>query len=92
LPDIPTVAEAGVPGCEASLWSAIVLPSGVPQPIVEKLNRAVNEVVATPAIQASLRQQGVEPEAGNPAVVAARIRTDIAKWRDVIASAHIGKP
>jgi tripartite-type tricarboxylate transporter receptor subunit TctC len=91
LPDVPTVAEAGVPGCEAALWSAIVLPAGVPQPIIEKLNAALNDVVAMPAIQESLRKQGIEPEPGPQEVVAARIRADIAKWRDVITSAQIGR-
>jgi tripartite-type tricarboxylate transporter receptor subunit TctC len=91
LPDVPTAAEAGVPGCEAALWSAIVLPAGVPQSIVAKLNRAVNDVVAMPEIQASLHQQGIESQPGSQDVVAASIRTDIAKWRDVIASAQIGK-
>lgn len=91
LPDVPTVAEAGVPGCEAALWSAIVVPAGVPRPIVDKLNRAVNDVVQMPEIQASLRKQGIEPEPGSQTVVAERIRNDIAKWRRVIETAKIGK-
>jgi len=91
LPDVPTAAEAGVPGCEAALWSAIVLPAGAPQSIVEKLNHAVNEAVATPEVQESLRKQGIEPELGSQKDVATRIAADIAKWRDVIEFAQIGK-
>jgi hypothetical protein len=65
LPDVPTAAEAGVPGCEAELWSAIVMQAGVPRPIVEKLNQAVNDVVSMSQIQDSLHQQGVAVESGN---------------------------
>jgi tripartite-type tricarboxylate transporter receptor subunit TctC len=91
LPDIPTVGEAGVPGAEASLWSAIVLPAGVPEPIVVKLNAAVNDVVNSPDVQASLRKQGIEPESGDRQAVAKRIREDVEKWAKVIAEAKIGK-
>jgi tripartite-type tricarboxylate transporter receptor subunit TctC len=91
LPDVPTAAEAGVPGCQAELWSAIVMQAGVPRPIVGKLNQAVNDVVSMSQIQDSLHQQGVAVESGNQADVASRIGTDIAKWRDVIVSANIGK-
>ena len=73
LPDVPTVAEAGVPGCEAALWTAIVVPAGVPADIVARLNAAVLAVVNTPEVQQSLKAQGVDPEPGPPAAVAARI-------------------
>jgi tripartite-type tricarboxylate transporter receptor subunit TctC len=91
LPDVPTVAEAGVPGAEAVLWTALVLPAGVPEPIVEKLNRAVNDVVNMPEVQISLQKQGIVPEPADRHVVAERIKADVKKWSDVIASAEIGK-
>ena len=91
LPNVPTVAEAGVPGAEAVLWTALVLPAGVPEPIVEKLNKAVNDVVNMPEVQTSLKKQGIEPEPADRQVVAERIRVDVAKWSDVIATAKIGK-
>jgi tripartite-type tricarboxylate transporter receptor subunit TctC len=90
LPQVPTVAEAGLPGAEAALWSALVFPAGVPLPIVEKLNKAVNDVVNMPEVQASLKKQGIDPQPADRHVVAARIKADVAKWADVIATAKIG--
>jgi tripartite-type tricarboxylate transporter receptor subunit TctC len=89
LQDVPTVAEAGVPGCEAGLWTAFVLPAGVPSDIVTRLNAAVMAVVAAPDVQQSLKIQGVDPEPGPPEAVAERIRADLTKWRDVVRTAKI---
>ena len=89
LPDIPTVAEAGLAGCEAALWTAIVVPAGVPAHIVKRLNTAVLAVAATPEIVQALMIQGVDPEPGPPEAVAERIRADIVKWKDVVAAAKI---
>ena len=89
LPDVPTIAESGIPGYEASLWLALVAPAGTPGAIVARLNRAVNEVLNAPQVKASLLQQGLELEPGPPEALAGRIRTDIDKWRRVIAQAGI---
>jgi tripartite-type tricarboxylate transporter receptor subunit TctC len=89
LPDVPTVAEAGVPGCEAELWTAVVVPAGVPIDIIKRLNAAVLDAVASPEIQKAMTIQGIDPEPGPPEAVAARIKADIVKWREVVASAHI---
>jgi tripartite-type tricarboxylate transporter receptor subunit TctC len=89
LPDIPTVAEAGVPGCEAALWTAIVAPARTPAEIVARLNAAVLSAMATPDLQQALKVQGVDPEPGPPQAVAARIAADIVKWREVVAAAKI---
>jgi tripartite-type tricarboxylate transporter receptor subunit TctC len=89
LPDTPTVAEAGVPGCEAALWTAIVVPAGVPADIIRRLNAAVLAAVAAPEIQQALTIQGVDPEPGPPEMVSERIKTDIVKWKDVVAAAKI---
>jgi tripartite-type tricarboxylate transporter receptor subunit TctC len=89
LQEVPTVAEAGVPGCEAALWTAIVVPAGVPPDIVARLNEAILAVVSSADIQQNLKIQGVDPEPGPPVAVAARIRDDIVKWRDVVAAAKI---
>ena len=89
LPDIPTVAEAGVPGCEAALWTAIVAPANTPAEIVVRLNAAVLSAMATPDVQQALKVQGVDPEPGPPQAVAARIAADIVKWREVVAAAKI---
>jgi len=89
LPDTPTVAEAGVPGCEAELWTAVVVPAGVPADIIKRLNAAVLDAVASPEIQKAMTIQGIDPEPGPPEAVAARIKADIVKWREVVAGAHI---
>jgi tripartite-type tricarboxylate transporter receptor subunit TctC len=89
LPDIPTVAEAGVPGCEAALWTAVVVPAGVPADIIKRLNEAVLGAVASPQLQQALTIQGVDPDSGPPETVSERIKADIVKWREVVAAAHI---
>jgi len=89
LPGVPTVAEAGVPGCEAALWTAIVVPAGVPAGIIERLNAAVLAAVAAPEIERALTIQGVEPEPGPPQAVAERIKADLVKWKDVVVAAGI---
>ena len=89
LPDIPTVAEAGVPGCEAGLWTAIVVPAGTPAAIVKRLNEAVLAAAASPDVQQSMKIQGVDPAPGSPEAVAERIKADIVKWKDVVTAAKI---
>ena len=89
LPDVPTIAEAALGGYEAVLWQAIAAPAGTPAPIVAKLNRAITEILAEPATIAACAQQGIEAEASSPDALAARIRADIGKWRDVVAKAGI---
>jgi tripartite-type tricarboxylate transporter receptor subunit TctC len=89
LPEVPTVAESGLPGYEAALWTAIVLPAGAPPAIVTRLNREVIAAVQAPAAQASLRQQGVDAETSTPEALAARIKSDVEKWQAVVTSAGI---
>jgi tripartite-type tricarboxylate transporter receptor subunit TctC len=89
LPEVPTMAEAGVPGCEAALWTAVVVPAGVPADIIRKLNAVVLAAVATPDIQRALTIQGVDPEPGPPEAVSARIAADILKWKEVVVAAKI---
>jgi tripartite-type tricarboxylate transporter receptor subunit TctC len=91
LPDVPTVTEAGVPGCEAELWTAVVVPARVPADIIKRLNAAVLAAVASTEIQQALTIQGVDPEPGPPEAVAERIKADIVKWREVVAGAHIAE-
>jgi len=90
LPEVPTVAEAGVPGCEAALWTALVAPAGVPPDILKRLTEAALAIAAADDVQKALRIQGVDPEPGPPQAVAAQIQSDIPKWREVVAIAKIG--
>jgi tripartite-type tricarboxylate transporter receptor subunit TctC len=89
LPDAPTLAESGLAGYEAGLWTGLVFPAGVAPAIVTRLNAQVNEVMRDPAVVALLAKQGVEVETGPPELLGERIKTDLAKWREVIAKAGI---
>jgi tripartite-type tricarboxylate transporter receptor subunit TctC len=89
LPEIPTVAEAGVPGCEAGLWTAIMVPAGTPAAIVKRLNETMAAVAAAPDVQQAMKIQGVDPEPGSPEAVAERIKADVVKWKDVVKTAKI---
>jgi tripartite-type tricarboxylate transporter receptor subunit TctC len=91
IPDVQTVAEGGVPGCEAELWTALVVPAGVPAEIAKRLNDALNLAVNDTAVQDALKIQGIEPEPGPPEAVTAAIKSDIAKWRNVVETAKIGQ-
>ncbi|HEY7665746.1 MAG TPA: tripartite tricarboxylate transporter substrate binding protein [Xanthobacteraceae bacterium] len=89
LPEIPTVAEAGIPGYEAVLWVALVAPAGTPAAIRVRLNREVNEILTSADGEAALVAQGMQGEAGPPEAVTTRITADIGKWREVAAKAGI---
>jgi tripartite-type tricarboxylate transporter receptor subunit TctC len=90
LPELPTLAEAGLPGYEAALWTAFVFPAGVPPALVARLNADVNAVAKDPETVASLKKQGVDIDTGTPAMLEARIKADLAKWREVVSNAAIG--
>lgn len=89
LPDLPTMAEAGIAGYEASLWLAVVAPAATPPAIVERLNREIVALLETPRIRSALEAQGLEVEPGPPQALAVRIASDIDKWRKVITQAGI---
>ena len=89
FPDMPTVAEAGVPGYDAGTWSGVVGPAGMPRPIVDKLNAAINRAIRTPAFVARFGSIGDEPAGGTPEEFAATIAKDSAKWGDVVKRAGV---
>jgi tripartite-type tricarboxylate transporter receptor subunit TctC len=89
LPEVPTVAESGIAGYEAALWVSLVAPVATPPAILARLNREVNEFLASAEGKEALVAQGMEGEAGPPDAVSERIRSDILKWRDVAAKAGI---
>jgi tripartite-type tricarboxylate transporter receptor subunit TctC len=84
LPDVPTIAEAGVPGYEASGFFGLVGPPGLPAPLVNQINAAVVRVVKEPAMGKYLSEQGAEPLTSTPAEYAALIRDEVAKWGKVV--------
>ena len=84
FPDLPTIAEAGVPGYDASTWSGVIGPARMPRPVVNKLNEAINRAIATASFKARFGQIGDEPAGGTPEEFAETIRRDSAKWADVV--------
>lgn len=89
LPDVPTMAEAGVPGYEAVGWLGIVAPRGTPPAIVEKLNASIRKVMAMPVVHDKLAQLGFEPNTGSAQAFDNAIHTEYAKWGDVVKAAGI---
>ena len=87
FPDLPTVAEAGVPGYAAPTWSGVIAPAGVPRPIIDKLNAAINRAIASQVFRDRFASIGDEPAGGSPEDFAEVIRADSAKWGDVIRRA-----
>jgi tripartite-type tricarboxylate transporter receptor subunit TctC len=89
VPDVPTMAEAGLPGFEASLWFAVVAPAAIPQPVLARLNKEINAILAEPEIKKSLASQAVDVETSDPEKLRERIRADIEKWREIAAKAGV---
>jgi tripartite-type tricarboxylate transporter receptor subunit TctC len=88
-PDLPTVAESGLPGFDAVLTYGIVAPAGTPRPIVERLNKALRDTLATDEVKRRLAQEGAEPMPTTPEEHAAVIDREETKWSAIIKSAGI---
>jgi tripartite-type tricarboxylate transporter receptor subunit TctC len=88
-PEVPTVAEAGVPGYEVVLWHGLVAPKGVPKAIVDKLNAAANDALKAKDTADLLASDGVSPAGGTPEQFQATIKTDIERWRKVVQQANV---
>ena len=88
-PDIPTVAEAGLPGYEVIGWNGILAPANTPRPIIDKLNKAIREALKTPEMVKLLTEQGIEPAGNSPEEFAIAMHADIEKWIRVCREAGI---
>jgi tripartite-type tricarboxylate transporter receptor subunit TctC len=88
-PDIPTVAESGVPGYEASSWFALLAPAGTPVTIVTRLNAEALKALQLKEVQESLSRQGMDPTGTTPAEADAYLKSEIAKWTRVVREAGI---
>ena len=84
LPEVPTIAEAGVPGYEASTWNGLVAPAGVPKAIVTKLNADMNKVLASATLRERFAAIGAEPAPVTPEQFGQLIRTEYVKWGEVV--------
>jgi tripartite-type tricarboxylate transporter receptor subunit TctC len=83
-PEVPTIAEQGVPGFEAVLRYALVAPAGVPRPVIEKLNKALNAALATDEVRKRLALEGAEPVPGTPEQYAADLDKEVTLWAKVV--------
>jgi tripartite-type tricarboxylate transporter receptor subunit TctC len=89
LPDVPTAAEAGVPGFEAGNWFGVFAPAGTPRAIVERLNGAINAAMTRPDMKDKLLAQGAEPLSGTADALAETVRRDLAKYATIVKAAGI---
>ncbi|MGY8525355.1 Bug family tripartite tricarboxylate transporter substrate binding protein [Paracidovorax citrulli] len=91
MPNVPTIAEAGVPGYEFSSWYGLFATGGTDPAIVEQLAREVKKALAKPEVAAALAQQGVEPESSTPAAFKTRVNEELARWDRDIKTMKIGE-
>jgi tripartite-type tricarboxylate transporter receptor subunit TctC len=89
LPDVPTIAEAGVPGYEATNWWGILAPTGTPGPIVDRLNREVKTLLSSADVQKLFLNEGADVEYLGPVEFGPFIAGEIAKWGKVVKEANI---
>ncbi len=88
LPDVPTIAESGLPGYEGMGWFGLMVPKGTPPDIVNKLNRDINQILDAPDVQKSLGAEGANPVGGSPADAAQSIKSGMEKWQRVAAQVN----
>src|SRR5215207_3408118 len=89
LPDVPTIAEAGVSGYESTIWLGIMAPAGTPKAVVDKLNAEINKVINRPDVKEAWDKQGAVPLVMSPAEFDAYLRKDIDKWAKVVKAAGL---
>jgi tripartite-type tricarboxylate transporter receptor subunit TctC len=87
MPEVPTIAEAGVAGFEVVSWTGVVVPAGVPKAIVDKLNAAANKALASPALREKYTGLGYEIAGGTPEQFTDLVRRETAKWAEVVKRA-----
>ncbi|MBI4188933.1 MAG: tripartite tricarboxylate transporter substrate binding protein [Betaproteobacteria bacterium] len=89
LPDVPTIAEAGIPGFEATAWNALFAPAGTPAAIVKRISEGVGKGLRQADALDIFEKQGLDQAAGTPEELAALVRTEFTKWAKVVKSAGI---
>ncbi len=91
LPNVPTMAEAGMPDFDTSIWFGLVAPTGTPKEVIDKLARAVREATASSEVATTWRPQGIDPLSGGPEEFARHIASESKRWGDVAAAAGLKK-
>jgi len=89
VPELPTVAEAGVPGFEARQWWGVFAPAKTPRPVVAKLNGEIHKILAAEDVKSRLADEGAEPVVTTPEAFGAIVKSDIAKWKKVVADLNL---
>jgi tripartite-type tricarboxylate transporter receptor subunit TctC len=88
-PDVPTIAEAGVPGYEMDSWLGVLAPAGTPRPVIDKINGELNRALAVPQVKEKLAAQGLDVVGGTPQEFRRVINADYEKWSRVVKAANI---
>jgi len=91
MPDVPTMAESGLPGFEAASWNGISVPANTPPAIVNKLAKELEAAIASAEVQRELQAVGMVAQASTPEQMTRRMRNDMVKWKAVIEKAGIPK-
>jgi len=89
FPDLPTIAEAGLPGFDSGIWGGLMAPAGTPRPVIDRLARAADDALKTPEVQSVLRNAGIDPLGGTPGDFAELIQAEIEKWTKVAKAAGL---
>jgi tripartite-type tricarboxylate transporter receptor subunit TctC len=88
-PDVPTIAESGVPGFDVEVWFGVVAPAGTPRNVLERLNAEVNRVLALPEVKRRFAEQGVRTIGGTPEEFAAYLKSQMTRWAKVVQEAGV---
>jgi tripartite-type tricarboxylate transporter receptor subunit TctC len=89
VPNVPTVAEAGVPGYEFTIWFSMFAPAGTPKPIIDRLNQEIVKALAEPEMRQKLAATGVNAGSSTPEELGKHLRAEVAKWAKIIKAAGI---
>ena len=89
LPDVPTMKEAGVDGVEVQQWYAIFAPAKTPKDVIAKLNKSINEVLADKEVIKRMEDHGADVETSTPEQLGSLVKTELAKWKNVVVKARI---
>jgi tripartite-type tricarboxylate transporter receptor subunit TctC len=92
LPELPTIAEAGIPGFEAALWFGLMAPAGTPRPIVDTLSRAANEALQSETVREAFRKQFITPLGGTPEDFRRTVAEETERWTAVVAATGLKRP
>jgi tripartite-type tricarboxylate transporter receptor subunit TctC len=91
FPDLPTIAEAGLPGFDSGIWGGLMAPAGTPRPVIDRLARAANDALKAPEVISVWRNAGIDPLGGSPEDFARLIDAEVDKWGKVAKAAGLSK-